>query len=81
MEHQGKVVDVTEAALDKLTEKGYNPTYGARFLKRHIDEKVKLPITNSWKTATRFLVDVEDNEIVVTAGATTPAPDVAYSLN
>ena len=36
---------VTEAALNLLTEKGYNTAYGARFLKRHIDEKVKLPIT------------------------------------
>jgi ATP-dependent Clp protease ATP-binding subunit ClpA len=81
MERQGKIVEVTDAALDKLTEKGYNPTYGARFLKRHIDEKVKLPITNTWKTATRFMVDVEENEVVVKAGANTPAPDVAYSLN
>jgi ATP-dependent Clp protease ATP-binding subunit ClpA len=32
-----------------LTEKGFSPAYGARFLKRHIDQKVKLPITNEWK--------------------------------
>ncbi|MGB5013182.1 MAG: ATP-dependent Clp protease ATP-binding subunit, partial [Pyrinomonadaceae bacterium] len=43
MERQGKVVEVTEAALDLLTEKGFSPAYGARFLKRHIDQKVKLP--------------------------------------
>ncbi len=39
MERQGKQVDVTEAAVNLLTEKGYNTAYGARFLKRHIDEK------------------------------------------
>jgi ATP-dependent Clp protease ATP-binding subunit ClpA len=65
MERQGKFVEVTEKALDFLTEKGFSPSYGARFLKRHIDEKVKLPITNMWKTASRFNVDVEDGEINV----------------
>ncbi len=65
MERQGKLVEITDAALDTMTEKGYSPAYGARFLKRYIDQKVKLPITNQWKTAMRFVVDAEDNEIVV----------------
>lgn len=74
MERQGKFVEITEAAIDKLTEKGYSPTYGARFLKRYIDEKVKLPITNAWKTSMRFVVDADENEIVV-------KPMEAFSLN
>ncbi|HEX8637779.1 MAG TPA: ATP-dependent Clp protease ATP-binding subunit, partial [Pyrinomonadaceae bacterium] len=74
MERQGKVVEITDAALDTMTEKGYSPAYGARFLKRYIDQKVKLPITNQWKTAMRFVVDAEDNEIVVKATD-------AFSLN
>ncbi len=74
MERQGKVVDVTEAALDLLTEKGFNQTYGARFLKRHIDQKVKLPITNEWKAAIKFTVDAVDGEIVV-------RPGEVFSLN
>jgi ATP-dependent Clp protease ATP-binding subunit ClpC len=65
MESQGKVVEITDAALDLLTEKGFSPAYGARFLKRHIDQKVKLPITNEWKLGRRFLVDIEDGDIVV----------------
>ncbi|MGH7784387.1 MAG: AAA family ATPase, partial [Candidatus Binatia bacterium] len=68
MERQGKMVEVTEAAVDLLTEKGFSPAYGARFLKRHIDQKVKLPITNDWKTAMRFVVDAEDGELVVKPG-------------
>ncbi|MGH9961832.1 MAG: AAA family ATPase, partial [Pyrinomonadaceae bacterium] len=68
MERQGKSIEVTEAALNLLTEKGFSTTYGARFLKRHIDEKVKLPITALWKTASAFLVDVEGDETVVKAG-------------
>jgi ATP-dependent Clp protease ATP-binding subunit ClpA len=67
MEHQGKEVEVTNAAIDRLTEKGFSPAYGARFLKRHIDEKVKLPITTMWKGSTRFLVDVEDGEVTIKA--------------
>jgi ATP-dependent Clp protease ATP-binding subunit ClpA len=65
MERQGKTVEVTEAAVNLLTEKGFSTAYGARFLKRHIDEKVKLPITAMWKTASSFLVDVENGETVV----------------
>jgi len=65
MERQGKVIEVTEAGLDLLTEKGFSPAYGARFLKRHIDQKVKLPITNEWKLATKFIVDAVDGEITV----------------
>jgi ATP-dependent Clp protease ATP-binding subunit ClpA len=67
MESQGKHCRVTPAALDLLTEKGYSPAYGARFLKRHIDEKVKLPITAMWKEASSFTADVENGEVVVKA--------------
>ena len=63
MEHQGKRLIVTEAALDKLVEKGFSTAYGARFLKRTIDETVKLPITNLWKAFTSFSVDLKDGEI------------------
>jgi len=65
MEQQGKEVEVTERAVDLLTEKGFSPAYGARFLKRHIDERVKLPITTMWKGSSRFLVDAEDGEITI----------------
>lgn len=65
MERQGKSVEITDAALDLLTQKGFNTAYGARFLKRHIDEKVKLPLTTMWKAASQFKVDAEDGEIVI----------------
>ena len=67
MERQGKTVNVTERALDALTERGFSPAYGARFLKRHIDEKVKLPLTAMWKGATQFVVDYENGEITIKA--------------
>jgi ATP-dependent Clp protease ATP-binding subunit ClpC len=74
MERSGKFIETTDAALDLLTEKGFSPTYGARFLKRTIDQKVKLPITSAWKTATKFTIDAESGEIVV-------RPEDAFSLN
>ncbi|HLL14545.1 MAG TPA: ATP-dependent Clp protease ATP-binding subunit [Pyrinomonadaceae bacterium] len=67
MERQAKTVQVTERAIDSLTEKGFSPAYGARFLKRHIDEKVKLPLTAMWKGASQFVVDYEDGEITIKA--------------
>jgi ATP-dependent Clp protease ATP-binding subunit ClpA len=73
MQRQGKEVTVTDAALNLLTEKGYNTAYGARFLKRHIDEKVKLPLTAMWKASSNFVVDVEDGETVVKLVAGTNA--------
>ncbi|HKO43157.1 MAG TPA: ATP-dependent Clp protease ATP-binding subunit [Pyrinomonadaceae bacterium] len=68
MQRQGKEVTITPEALNLLTEKGFNTAYGARFLKRHIDEKVKLPLTAMWKSATNFVVEVENGEVVVRPG-------------
>ncbi len=76
MERQGKTIEVTERAIDLLTEKGFSPAYGARFLKRHIDERVKLPITTMWKGASRFAVDVENGEITIN-----PLDDIVTSIN
>ncbi|MFN0087132.1 MAG: AAA family ATPase [Blastocatellia bacterium] len=63
MERQGKRLTITDQALALVVEKGFSPTYGARFLKRTIDEKIKLPITNLWKAFTNFTVDVRDGEL------------------
>jgi ATP-dependent Clp protease ATP-binding subunit ClpA len=65
MSRQGKRMTITEAAINRLVEQGFSPTYGARFLKRTIDEKVKLPITNLWKAFTSFVVDVVEGEVDV----------------
>ena len=64
MKRQGKSFEVTSQAIDVITEKGYSMQYGARFLKRFIDEHVKLPITTMWKTGSKFLVDVEEGEVI-----------------
>jgi ATP-dependent Clp protease ATP-binding subunit ClpA len=64
MKRQGKSFEITGAAIDLVTEKGFSTQYGARFLKRYIDEHVKLPITTMWKQGSTFAIDVEDGEIV-----------------
>ncbi|HEY5766143.1 MAG TPA: hypothetical protein VIS30_08920, partial [Candidatus Deferrimicrobiaceae bacterium] len=62
----GKTLAVSDAALGLLSQSGYSVKYGARFLKRHIDEKVKMPITLQWKDSDHFFVDGKDGEVVVT---------------
>jgi ATP-dependent Clp protease ATP-binding subunit ClpC len=67
MKRQNKELVVSDAAVVYLVEKGFSPTYGARFLKRTIDEIVKLPVTTRWKEAGRFDVDVEDGVLRINA--------------
>ncbi|MFQ5736120.1 MAG: AAA family ATPase [Thermodesulfobacteriota bacterium] len=74
MEEYGKHLSVTEKAVEHLVEEGYNQKYGARFLKRHVDEKVKVPITLKWKEGDSFKVDLKGTEIVLEASpASEPA--------
>lgn len=65
MESKGKLMSVTEEAVDFLVNVGFSPKYGARFLKRAIDEKIKIPLTLKWKEGNEFLVDVRDGELWV----------------
>ncbi len=67
LEEYEKEMVVTEKAIDALVAGGYNEKYGARFLKRHVDETVKVPITLKWKDGDRFTIDAEDGEISVEA--------------
>ena len=52
-------------ALEKLVEEGHSLAYGARFLKRVIDDKIKLPISQQWKNGRDFIVRVKDDAVVV----------------
>ncbi|MBP1722281.1 MAG: ATPase with chaperone activity, ATP-binding subunit, partial [Deltaproteobacteria bacterium] len=62
---KGKSVTVTEEALDHLVDCGYSSKYGARFLKRTIDDKVKIELTLKWKQGNEFLVDMRDGRLWV----------------
>ena len=63
----GKTLRVDDEALDLLVTQGYSLAYGARFLKRVIDERVKLPISARWRESTRFHVCARDGEVAVEA--------------
>jgi ATP-dependent Clp protease ATP-binding subunit ClpA len=61
----GKTIRVTDRALQHLVTRGYSLTFGARFLKRVIDERVKLPISERWKEGLHFEVDLKDGDLSV----------------
>ncbi|HET9532131.1 MAG TPA: ATP-dependent Clp protease ATP-binding subunit [Blastocatellia bacterium] len=67
MKRHGKRMELSQEALEYLIEKGFSPAYGARFLKRTIDELVKLPVTTKWKEAHNFTVDFVDGNIKISA--------------
>ena len=66
---QGITLDLTDAARDLLTAKGYDPTLGARPLRRAIQRLVEDPLSEKllWKEihgGEAILVDAEGEEIV-----------------
>jgi ATP-dependent Clp protease ATP-binding subunit ClpA len=69
----GKTIEIDEDALELIAIEGYSLAFGARFLKRVIDERVKLPITVSWKEGSHFHVGAAGQEIVVEAVSARPA--------
>jgi ATP-dependent Clp protease ATP-binding subunit ClpA len=65
----GKTITVDDEALEVVVTKGYNMAFGARFLKRYIDERIKLPISARWKEGAHFDVRAKDGELVVEPAA------------
>ena len=51
------------------SSKGYSMAFGARFLKRFIDEHIKLPISAQWKDGSHFDVKAKDGRLVVEPGS------------
>ncbi len=56
----GKTITVDDEALELVVAKGYSMAFGARFLKRFIDEHIKLPISAQWKDGSHFDVKAKD---------------------
>jgi ATP-dependent Clp protease ATP-binding subunit ClpA len=73
MESRGKALEVAPDALDMLVDEGFSPRYGARFLKRRIDESVKVPVTLKWKEGDAFRVALVDGRVEVQV-VSTPEP-------
>jgi ATP-dependent Clp protease ATP-binding subunit ClpC len=76
LEEQGIRLEVTEKFKDRLVEEGYNPSYGARPLRRAImrlleDSLAEEILSARIKDGDTAIVDVgEDGKIVVTSSAT-----------
>lgn len=63
----------TQEALDKLAELGYDPDFGARPLRRVIQQKVEESLSDAllageFEDCEAIIVDVEDDEIVLRQG-------------
>jgi len=64
----GRTLQVDEDALERLVQEGYSLAFGARFLKRVIDDRIKLPISEQWREGRHFHVQLRDDRLVVTPG-------------
>ena len=62
-----KTLTIEPEALEKLVTEGYSLAYGARFLKRVIDDRIKLPLSQQWKEANAFKATVRDDQVVLEA--------------
>src|SRR4051794_33066324 len=77
----GKTITIADEALELVVAEGYSMAFGARFLKRFIDEHVKLPISARWKDGSHFDVTAKDGELAVDASVknvTSPNDALAY---
>ncbi len=69
LEEQGYEVSITPAALEKISEAGFDPIYGARPLKRAIQQEIENPLAQQILSGklipgNAIRLDLENNEIV-----------------
>jgi ATP-dependent Clp protease ATP-binding subunit ClpB len=79
LEARNLTLKVTEAAIDLLAEEGYDPTYGARPLKRVIQRRLQDPIAMAilegrFREGDTVEVDAGDGQLVIAGGSGTPVP-------
>jgi ATP-dependent Clp protease ATP-binding subunit ClpC len=67
----GRSLRATPEAIEQLVAEGYSLAYGARFLKRIIETRIKLPISQRWNEGSSFIADVREGrlDIEVTGAA------------
>jgi len=66
-----RTLQVTPEALEQLVQDGYSLCYGARFLKRTIEDRLKLPISQHWLEGDVFTATVVDGHIQVEVTSST----------
>ncbi len=80
VENMGVKLSVTDEALDKLADQGFDPVYGARPLRRAIqtsveDKVAELLLEGAVKIGDTAEVRVEDDKLVVAKAETPEAPE------
>jgi ATP-dependent Clp protease ATP-binding subunit ClpC len=60
-----RTLRVTPEAVEQLVQDGYSLPYGARFLKRTLEDRIKLPISQRWTEGDTFTADVQDGRVEV----------------
>jgi ATP-dependent Clp protease ATP-binding subunit ClpB len=75
-------LSVTEAAVDALAEEGYDPTYGARPVKRVIQRRLQDPIAMAilegrFSEGDTVAVDANDGQITISRAEPSASPAVA----
>ncbi len=73
LEGHGYNLEVSEAALDRIGEAGFDPVYGARPLKRAIQQEVENPLAQKilageFQAGDTIAVDVQDGRFSFSAG-------------
>ncbi|MBV8194472.1 MAG: AAA family ATPase, partial [Candidatus Dormibacteraeota bacterium] len=76
---------VSDAALDLLATEGYDPTYGARPLKRVIQRRLQDPIAMAllegrFREGDTAEVDAEGDQLVITGGTGEPAAAIEATV-
>jgi ATP-dependent Clp protease ATP-binding subunit ClpA len=61
----GRSLRVTPEGVEHLVTEGYSLAYGARFLKRVIESRIKLPISQRWTEGHGFVADVRDGRLEI----------------
>jgi ATP-dependent Clp protease ATP-binding subunit ClpC len=67
LERSNKSLTVEPDVLEALVTEGYSLAYGARFLKRVIDDRIKLPLSQQWRESNAFRAIMRDGQIVIEA--------------
>jgi len=61
----GRSLKVTPEAIEQLVTDGYSLAYGARFLKRVIETRIKLPISQRWAEGEEFTAEVREGRVEI----------------
>jgi ATP-dependent Clp protease ATP-binding subunit ClpA len=65
LKRSSKTLQVDDDAFEAVVSDGYSLAYGARFLKRIIDDRIKLPISTHWREGARFHVRLREGIVLV----------------